>query len=584
MRLPVFFITVVIAVCAWSSIGAQDLVINGGLEVLARCPQGPVIKKLKVDGQVKAAQGDPDLYNACSNDFGVPQNWSGAQAAWDGNGYAGIVLTSDMPDECGSREYLQFPLTQPLENGRRYRLSFRVCVAEYAGYYTDRIGAIFSTHDYSRKGLPVTLRERPHVENPVGRMLDDSSSWATVSGLYNATGGERYVVVGNFHPCNRSTRKALNADKKASMKRKAEARMDPVPRRGAWHEWMIRTAYIYLDGVSLVADTSSPQIISGLTAELACAQSIPAATGPELIPDPDFAHNTHPKPKSWRNASSGTPDLMEGRTGLYVYSHGYKDNREYIRTPLADTLSPCTTYRISMDVLRNDSYAYATDAIGIAVTDTFGTRYDRMRLRIPWAWRSPRGAIITGASVTLCGTFTPARCATQLLLGNFDADTSSTVVLAGNDNDGPFAYYYVDNVHLQAVARTQGCLDTCRTEALFAGTSSVLPDRFTLHFDTDSDEPLGEHASEIDRIATALNEDPALSLRIIGHADDSGAPAHNDALAQARADRLLFELARRGAPEERITALSEGSNDPIADNSTAGGRALNRRVVVELVR
>ena len=563
---------------------AQDLVVNGGMEVLDRCPSGPVIKKLKVDGRVKAAQGNPDIYSACSSEFGVPRNWSGAQPAWDGNSYAGIVLTSDMPDECGSREYLQFPLTQPLENGRRYRLTFRVCLAEFSGYYTDRVGAIFSAEDFSHKGVPAMLRERAHVENPLGRMLDDTSSWATVSGLYNATGGERYVVVGNFHPCNRSTRKALNADKKASMKRKAEARLDPLPRRGAWHEWMNRTAYVYLDGVSLVADTSAPRIIAGLTAEQACAPGVPAATGPELIPDPDFTHNLHPKPMSWRNAGSGTPDLMEGRTGLYVYSYGYTDNREYIRTPLADTLRPCTTYRFSMDVQRNNAYAYATDAMGIAVTDTFGTRYDRLRLQFPWAWRSPRGAIITGAPVTLCGTFTPARCATQLLVGNFDADTTCTVVLAGNDHDGPFAYYYVDNVHLQAVSQQPGCVDSCGTKALIVTTSTELPDHFTLHFDSDRDEPLSEHAAEIIRIATSMKNDPSLSLRIIGHADDSGGATHNDALAQARADRVLMALVAQGAPEERITALSLGSYDPIADNATTEGRAMNRRVVVELVK
>jgi hypothetical protein len=275
---------------------------------------------------------------------------------------------------------------------------------------------------------------------------------------------------------------------------------------------------------------------------------------------------------------------MEGRTGLYVYSHGYTDNREYLRTPLADTLCPCTTYRFSMDVWRNSSYAYATDAIGIAVTDTFSSRYDRMRLHFPWAWRSPRGAIITGASVTLCGTFTPTRCATQLLLGNFDADTTTTLVRAGDESDGPFAYYFVDNIHLNAVSHKPDCVDSCGTRALIAAMNDIvgpeLPVHFTLHFDSDRAIPLDEHHTGIDRLAAALKEDRTLTVRITGHADDSGTPAHNEVLAQARADRLRDALVVRGAPEEGIITLSAGSSDPIADNATPEGRALNRRVVV----
>jgi len=96
---------------------AQELVVNGGLETWSRCPSGPAVKKGKVDGRVRSAQGDPDLYATCSEEFGVPDNWSGHQSAWEGDAYAGLVLTSDMPNECGMREYLQFPLHSPWRPG-----------------------------------------------------------------------------------------------------------------------------------------------------------------------------------------------------------------------------------------------------------------------------------------------------------------------------------------------------------------------------------------------------------------------------------------------------------------------------------
>ncbi len=572
--------------------GAQELVVNGGLESIGKCPDGPVTKKLKVDGRVKAAQGNPDLYSACSSTFGVPENWSDHQGAWEGEAYAGLVLTSDMPNECGSREYLQFPLTQPLENGRRYRITFHVSPAGNSGYFTDRVGATFSTEDLSRKGVTGGLRERAHMENPLGRFINDTTGWLTVSGVYNALGGERYVLIGNFHPCNSSSRVRVDPDKLASAKRKTAHRLDPIPRRGSWQEWMGRTAYAFVDGVSLVPDNTSPDRIIPLTADLACPPDVPEAAGPELIPDPSFEHNVHPKPNSWRNASDGTPDLFNGNTGLYLFSAAYGDNREYIRTPLADTLDPCTTYRIGFDVWRNTGYAYATDMIGVVVTDTFHTRRDRMQMDFPWAWHSPPGLLLdTHQPMTLCGTFRPMVCATQLLLGNFAPDSLSTLVRIGDETDGPFAYYFVDNVHLHAIAREQGCEDPCpatvdgaeRAETTDTGSEASWPESITLRFDTDSDQPLNAVSDSLDRLVELMASDATVYVRITGHTDDSGTRAHNQRLAQNRAGRLRRALIERGVDEDRITALSAGSLDPIADNGTPEGRALNRRVVVELV-
>lgn len=568
----------------------QELVVNGGLETFDRCPKGPTVKRLKVDGKVRSAQGDPDLYAACSAPFGVPSNWSGQQAAWEGAAYAGLVLTTDMHNECAAREYIQFPLKAPLESGRRYRLTFHVSPAEHSGYVTDRVAALFSEVDHAAKGLSPALRELADVQNTSGRLLNDTTGWTTVTGIHNAKGGERYVLIGNFHTCGASTRIRMDASKKASMQRKAATRLDTDEGRGMWRNAMGHTAYIYLDGVSLMPDTTAPQHINTLTSDLACGVQVPRAIGPELIADPGFDRNLHPTPDSWRNASDGTPDLFDGETGLYLYSDGYPDNREYIRIPLAEPLNPCTTYRVSLDVRRNPSYAFAVDAIGVAVTDTFTTRRDRLRIELPWAWRSPPGALMAQSdrAMTLCGTFTPTVCARHLLVGNFGADSATTIVQVGPDGDGPFAYSFVDNVHLAAVSSALGCVDPCPallsvSEATSANTNE-WPDRIVLHFATDSDLPLELDAGALDRLAITLNADRTMRLHITGHADDSGTPAHNRRLAQARADRLRDLLVQRGAPLTSIDTSSAGSDRPIADNTSPEGRAMNRRVEVEVLR
>ncbi len=573
-----------------AALHAQELVVNGGLEIWSRCPAGPAVKKLKVDGRVKAAQGDPDLYASCSEAFGVPGNWSGHQMAWEGEAYAGLVLTSDMPNECGTREYLQFPLSAPLEAGKRYRITYRVSAAENSGYVTDRVAARFCADDVGRKGLPPALRERPDVGNALGRMLNDTAGWTTVTGIYNAMGGERFVIIGNFHPCNSSTRVRMHAGAKASMERKAAARLDPVAKRGAWRQWMARTAYVYLDGVSLVPDTTTPAHIAAITPEQACPADVTSAQGPDLIADPGFDRNTHPTPMSWRNASAGTPDLLEGVTGIYLYSAGHSDNREYIRAPLAATLSPCNTYRLSLDVRLNPTYAYAVDAIGVAITDTFSTRHNRLLLGLPWAWRSPPGALIVHSDkpMTLCGTFVPEVCAQHLLVGNFGADSTTTIVRVGAEGDGPFAYVFVDNIQLTLVGTTPGCVDPCQapldlvTENL--GTPAGTSDHTVIHFDSDRDRPIALDLKQLDDLVALLDSTPGAQLSVTGHADASGTAAHNEQLALARAQRLRDLLVTRGATATSIVVSSAGSSVPLATNETPEGRALNRRVEVEVLR
>jgi chemotaxis protein MotB len=91
------------------------------------------------------------------------------------------------------------------------------------------------------------------------------------------------------------------------------------------------------------------------------------------------------------------------------------------------------------------------------------------------------------------------------------------------------------------------------------------------------------------KVATQLKqlEDTIL---VRGHTDDrpiGGALAQrfptNWELAAARAARVVRLLEERGVPSKRLTALSLGSNDPVAPNDSAENRARNRRIEILLV-
>ena len=79
-----------------------------------------------------------------------------------------------------------------------------------------------------------------------------------------------------------------------------------------------------------------------------------------------------------------------------------------------------------------------------------------------------------------------------------------------------------------------------------------------------------------------MRENPAYSLAISGYTDDIGNEEGNLALSQNRAKACYDYLVFRGIKTDRLRFAGFGENRPIADNKTAEGRELNRRVEFEL--
>lgn len=84
----------------------------------------------------------------------------------------------------------------------------------------------------------------------------------------------------------------------------------------------------------------------------------------------------------------------------------------------------------------------------------------------------------------------------------------------------------------------------------------------------------------LDRFATTLNQNPVTTVRIIGHTDSTGSDAVNNPLSINRAAATRDYLVSRGVSASRIGIDGRGSREPIADNSTLSGRAMNRRVEI----
>ena len=230
---------------------SDNMVFNPSFEEHRDCPM-----KLDALGVMKEAdawwqpsRGSSDYFNACgSRDCQVPRNKMGQQEAHSGDAYCGIYCSQET-----YREYLQTELREPLEAGRRYRVSFWVSLADKSPQAVATLGALLTSSriEDSTWGILMDREARdygdgtaqyiatyydPQVMNPREVLLDDSKGWTEVSGEFTAHGGERFLTLGNFQPFNLSGVTAM------------EQGHTPLP-----------GAYYYIDDVSLrCLDTLAP--------------------------------------------------------------------------------------------------------------------------------------------------------------------------------------------------------------------------------------------------------------------------------------------------------------------------------------
>ena len=101
-----------------------------------------------------------------------------------------------------------------------------------------------------------------------------------------------------------------------------------------------------------------------------------------------------------------------------------------------------------------------------------------------------------------------------------------------------------------------------------------------ISFDTGRSDIKGNFAPILDRFADGLRNNPNAEVRIIGHTDSTGSDAINDPLSLQRAESTRNYLTSRGVNGARIQVQGMGSRQPVASNSTAGGRSRNRRVEI----
>lgn len=137
---------------------------------------------------------------------------------------------------------------------------------------------------------------------------------------------------------------------------------------------------------------------------------------------------------------------------------------------------------------------------------------------------------------------------------------------------------YMDNQEAKLREQLQGT----GVSVTRVGDDIILNMPSNITFQTDSSDLNPQFFGVLDSVGLVLTEYDKTVVEVAGHTDSTGAADYNQALSERRAATVATYVNSRGINRQRILAYGRGLTQPIADNSTASGRAMNRRVELTL--
>jgi hypothetical protein len=180
---------------------AQSLVLNYNLEGHSQCPQA-LFNILDADNCTEPTEGSPDYFHRCSTGgfVGVPFNVFGAENAHSDSAYVGFWALIDTLRQDPYREYVQMELSSPLEVGKEYCVKFYVSPGDRFFLASNGIGLLFRMGaSFNIFNTDMVQLAPDIVENTV---IDDTTGWTEVSGIFTADSAYTHLIIGNFYDNN----------------------------------------------------------------------------------------------------------------------------------------------------------------------------------------------------------------------------------------------------------------------------------------------------------------------------------------------------------------------------------------------
>jgi OOP family OmpA-OmpF porin len=181
-------------------VNSQNLVKNFSFEDSISCPQNQ--GDLSIENWTSPNMNSPDYFHTCNNSVnqvvGIPANMWGYQFPPNNfeNAFVGVGVYYTAVN---GREYVTGNLSNPLEIGKSYIVSFRVSLGDSVKFATDKIGLFFHDTIIYQNNI-FYLDFQPQIENAVGNYITDKTNWVLIEGIYVAEGGEKFITLGNFYP------------------------------------------------------------------------------------------------------------------------------------------------------------------------------------------------------------------------------------------------------------------------------------------------------------------------------------------------------------------------------------------------
>lgn len=104
-----------------------------------------------------------------------------------------------------------------------------------------------------------------------------------------------------------------------------------------------------------------------------------------------------------------------------------------------------------------------------------------------------------------------------------------------------------------------------------------------ISFQQNSTDFTEDSYAALDSVVSFMSNHPDVKFEIGGHTDSAGAEQLNLDISESRAQAVKDYLVSKGIAARRLSIRGYGESNPIADNSTSEGRALNRRITFQLL-
>jgi hypothetical protein len=185
-----------------------NLIRNPGLEDHTCCPNNMgMIDCANYWTQPLIDNSTSEYYNVCGIDSLLSPNllpfW---QNAYFGFGYAGILTyayNGSVNPPSDYREYIQGTLSSPLLSEHCYYCQFWVKLFNFKNLFPfcaiDDLSILFTdTLPQKTQFDEMAMYFPAQINNPIGRIISDTSNWTMISDTFTAKGGEKYFTVGTF--------------------------------------------------------------------------------------------------------------------------------------------------------------------------------------------------------------------------------------------------------------------------------------------------------------------------------------------------------------------------------------------------